>query len=539
MLFIPKSSSMKPFKTIIYRLPAFFGKFLFILTIVGGTVNTSVCSQDVMKVQNGAVLTLQNGADMVLLGGISLDNGSILSNNGTIRLKQNGGSGAADWTDNTATGYNYGTGKVVFNGTGGHVLNSKNIFERIEVDATGHVAFASDINTNKLYLVNGRVNTTSSFKAIVLSTTQLAVEADAANINFGNSWVNGKLRRYILPATVNNYVFPVGDAAKVNRAIMDNLTTAPLNNLAYIDASFGPKPGTDAGLMATENGQAYVSVNNGGVWYLTPDAQPSSGAYDVLLYFNGFSNLNDNSFGILKRGDASSNAAEWAVPAGSVLPANGQPGRILSSGYARRNNISNFSQYGIGTFSAPLPVTLLSFDAKRLTKVKVQVKWQTVTEQNNLGFDVERRLDGEPSFTQIGFAPTLAPGGNSNSALEYNYTDANGYAGISYYRLKQIDRDNRSVYTHIKAVRGIGGTQVSVLLYPNPNYGQFTVRLDGVRQSFDAFILDAGGKVVKQIRLNNNTDINITGLSAGTYIIRIPDVFGQGQSFSEKVIVIK
>ena len=116
-------------------------------------------------------------------------------------MKQNGASGAADWIDNTVTAYNYGTGKVIFNGTGGHTVNSKNTFERIEVDASGHLYFASDVNANKWYLVNGRINTTSSFKAIALSNTELAVEADVANTNFTSSWINGNLRSIYLPVS--------------------------------------------------------------------------------------------------------------------------------------------------------------------------------------------------------------------------------------------------------------------------------------------------------------------------------------------------
>ena len=220
------------------------------------------------------------------------------------------------------------------------------------------------------------------------------------------------------------------------------------------------------------------------------------------------------------------------------FPANNQPGRIVSSGYSRRNTINNFSQFGIGMLSGPLPVTLMSFDAKRITKIKVLVNWQTLTEVNNHGFDVERRLDGEPVFNKIGFAATKALGGNSTDKIDYEYTDANGYSGISYYRLKQIDRCS-SAYTFIKAVKGMGETQVSVLLYPNPNNGQFAIRLDGVNKSFNAVITDMSGKTIKQLSLTNNNNINISGLSAGTYIIHIPNVFGEGESFTEKVVVIK
>ncbi|MBL0269047.1 MAG: T9SS type A sorting domain-containing protein [Chitinophagaceae bacterium] len=495
-------------------------------------------AQDVMKVQNGASITVQNGADMIVLGGITLDNGSSLVNNGSITLKQNGASGAANWTDNSATGYNHGTGKLVLNGNGGHYISSPNTFERIEVDASGHVTLGSNVQSNKWYLSNGKVNT-SSFAAIALASSQLAVEAAAGNSNFANSWFNGNLRRYINPALVNNYVFPVGDATKSNRVVMDNLTANPLNNLTYIDASFGPKPGNDVGLVAAENGQGYVSVNNGGVWYLTPDVSPGSGTYDLQLYFNGFTGINDNSFGILRRPNASSSATDWSIPAGSNLPANNQPGRIVSSGFARRNGIGGFSQFGIANLSGPLPVTLLSFDARRLTKMNVVVNWETVTEINNKGFEVERRLDGEAGFTRIGFTPTKAIAGNSSSRIDYSYADANGFAGVSYYRLKQVDIDNRFTYTHIKAVKGMGETQVSVMLYPNPNYGQFTIRLDGVNRAYDAVITDMGGKTVRQLRLTNTSSVNITGLSAGTYIIRIPDVFGEGQAFTEKVLVVK
>lgn len=496
-------------------------------------------AQEVMKVQNGALITVQNGAEMMVQGGLNLENGSTLVNNGTITLRQNGASGAANWTDNSLTPYNYGTGKVVFNGTGGHTVSSPNLFGRIDVDATGHLSLGSDIQAAKWYLVNGKVNTTSAFRAIATDNAQLAVEADAGNNNFSNSWINGKLRRYLSPTTVNSYLFPVGDAAKVNLAVMDNLNANPLDNLTYIDASFGPKPGNDAGLVVSENGQGYIAVNNGGVWYLTPDAAPASGKYDLQLYFNGFSGLLDNTFAIIRRPDASSNAADWSVPAGSVLPANGQPGRIFSPGYARRNNIGGFSQFGIASLSAPLPVSLLSFDARRMTRVKVLVNWETVTEINNRGFEIERRLDAEPAFARIGFEPSKAPGGNSTDRLQYSYTDPNGYAGVSYYRLKQVDIDNRFTYTHIKAVKGMGETQVSVMLYPNPNYGQFTVRIDGVNRSFDAVITDMGGKVVRRLILGNNGAVSVSGLSAGTYIIRIPDVFGEGEAFTEKVMVVK
>lgn len=494
-------------------------------------------AQEVMRVQNGATLVLQTNAEMTIQGDLALTNGSTLSNNGTIRMRRNGAAGSSNWTDNTVTGYYHGTGRVIFNSTGQQTITSNNTFERIDMVTAG-LTLASDVRANKWYMVTGAV-TTNTFYAIALSNTALAVEADATNPGFVNSWFNGNLRRFVNPASVNSYQFPVGNATRANLAVMDNLNAQPLNNLNYIDASFAPKPGSDAGLMVTENGTSYVSVNSGGVWYLTPDATPTSGRFDLLLYFNGFTGLQDNRFAILIRPTASSDAAQWAVPAGSTLHPNGGAGRMVADGYARRSNIAALAQFGIGEMSAALPVTLVDFTAARTSKVRVKLQWETATEQNNRGFEIERRLENENSFATLGFVPSKALDGNSTGKLQYSMTDPNGYGGISYYRLKQLDRDGRSAHSLIKAVKGAGQTTVSVLLWPNPARGQFSIRLDGATGIKDAFITNASGQTVRSIRLSNNEQVNIQGLTAGSYILTVLHAFGQGEHFTEKIVVVR
>ncbi len=94
-----------------------------------------VHSQQVLKVQNGAVVKLEAGAEVMVLGDVTLDNGSTLINNGTFTIKQNGASGTADFFDNTITPYSYGSGKFVFASTGAHTVYSNNNFGRIDVNA--------------------------------------------------------------------------------------------------------------------------------------------------------------------------------------------------------------------------------------------------------------------------------------------------------------------------------------------------------------------------------------------------------------------
>ena len=64
--------------------------------------------------------------------------------------------------------------------------------------------------------------------------------------------------------------------------------------------------------------------------------------------------------------------------------------------------------------------------------------WETETETNNYGFEIERSLDGA-DFETIGFMDGY---GTTNSPKSYRYTDEETVnASKIAYRLKQIDRD--------------------------------------------------------------------------------------------------
>lgn len=487
-----------------------------------------------VNVQSGAAIYIQPGANVTVQGDIILANGSALVNDGTIRIGNGSGLGSA-FIDNTTTGYHYGNGSFIFNSTINQTLNSSNTFERIDVDGSS-LTLGSNIVSNKWYLVKGIIHT-GSFMAVAPGNAQLAVEADASNTGFSNGWFNGTLRRYVSPAMVNNYLFPIGNTTQPHVAELGNLTANALNNVNYIDAFFAPKAGTDAGLMVTEQGSAYISIHNGGIWHLTPNAAPSAGKYNLTLYLNGFAGLADNQFTVLHRPEGSVNGADWSVPAGSTVNANGGAGRLAAHGYATRNNLGGFSEFGIGLLSTALPVRLTHFNVKRLTISNVQVSWQTQTEQNNKGFDMERRLDNESHFTTKGFVASKASNGNSTVPIDYSFADGNTYKGISYYRLRQVDLDDRAYYSLIKAVRG--ETTVNVLIWPNPNEGQFSIRLEGIDGQKEAHIIDLNGRTVQKITIKGTQQVNIHNLQAGTYILSIPNAFGPGAHFKEKLMIVR
>jgi len=128
---------------------------------------------------------------------------------------------------------------------------------------------------------------------------------------------------------------------------------------------------------------------------------------------------------------------------------------------------------------APLPVELIAFTAN-IFGDKVELKWNTTTEVNNYGFEVQRaevnsrKSDGgsqssivNRQWTKVGF---VGGSGNSNTPKEYSFTDDNpGISGTVEYRLKQIDNDGSIKYSNIVEVSFMKPVKFELYQnYPNP-----------------------------------------------------------------------
>jgi len=130
----------------------------------------------------------------------------------------------------------------------------------------------------------------------------------------------------------------------------------------------------------------------------------------------------------------------------------------------------NGTYSGGGTFNnGPLPVELTSFTASVLAS-KVILNWQTATEVNNYGFEIERAIKNSElkikNWQNIGF---VKGHGNSNSVKEYLFVDGNVSNGKVSYRLKQIDNDGKYEYSKEIEVDLITPNEFSLSQnYPNP-----------------------------------------------------------------------
>ncbi len=120
--------------------------------------------------------------------------------------------------------------------------------------------------------------------------------------------------------------------------------------------------------------------------------------------------------------------------------------------------------------TSPLPVELTSFTLN-LSENKIELNWETATEVNNYGFEIERLKTNliikNSEWEKIGF---VEGHGNSNSPKYYSFKDNLLETSGKYsYRLKQIDIDGIFEYSDVVET-SIGAPQNFELgqNYPNP-----------------------------------------------------------------------
>ena len=142
-----------------------------------------------------------------------------------------------------------------------------------------------------------------------------------------------------------------------------------------------------------------------------------------------------------------------------------------------------------------LPVSLISFSATPGTS-SVTLRWATSSEINNLGFEVQRSIDGTGGWTTLGFVDGA---GNSSSTRNYSYVDENLSARRYYFRLKQVDIDQRYEYSPI-VVAVLDGKNDFALdqNYPNPFRNETVIRFTlPQRAKVNLSLFDMNGRLVR------------------------------------------
>ena len=121
---------------------------------------------------------------------------------------------------------------------------------------------------------------------------------------------------------------------------------------------------------------------------------------------------------------------------------------------------------GAFEYSGTVPVTLTMFRATAEGATN-KLFWNTITEINNVGFEIEKSNNGK-DFIPFAFVKTNANIGNSNLPLQYTFNDIHPYTGTTWYRLKQTDKNGAYQYSTIEKVINRTLNNETVVVSPNP-----------------------------------------------------------------------
>jgi photosystem II stability/assembly factor-like uncharacterized protein len=187
-----------------------------------------------------------------------------------------------------------------------------------------------------------------------------------------------------------------------------------------------------------------------------------------------------------------------------------------------------------------VPVELTSFTAS-LNQSKVNLYWQTATELNNNGFEIQRKLENSDWIT-IGFKKGK---GTTSEQTDYSYID--DISGVSakklMYRLKQIDYNGSFKYSDEIEVVTLPLQYNLFQNYPNPFNPNTVIKYEIPQNSFIKLeVFDLLGRQIKTL-VNEmkpagryEIEFDASSLSSGIYIYKIS---GNNFNQSKKMILLK
>ncbi|HEU4902275.1 MAG TPA: T9SS type A sorting domain-containing protein [Flavisolibacter sp.] len=177
------------------------------------------------------------------------------------------------------------------------------------------------------------------------------------------------------------------------------------------------------------------------------------------------------------------------------------------------------------TGTGTLPVRLVSFTAGKSGR-QVQLNWQTASETNNRGFDVQRSKNGS-DWTTIGF---VAAGLNAAAGQAYHFEDASPLSGKNFYRLVQYDLDNRSTQS---SVVGVDFSANGFYTLQHPGNGRYQLTIES-ESPVELSVVDLSGrKLFGKTAGQGVHAIDLSAFAKGIYLLQLKK---DQQVLTEKLI---
>lgn len=175
---------------------------------------------------------------------------------------------------------------------------------------------------------------------------------------------------------------------------------------------------------------------------------------------------------------------------------------------------------GIGDIGI-LPIELLSFEGRANDDVN-DLTWATATEHMSERFDLLRSSDAS------GFAPiaSIAAAGESQSTLNYAFTDRFPPKGTAYYQLRMVDIDGSEELSDVVAISRASGL---IGVFPNPADDAVQVMIGDGQVGSTLYLIDTEGRTLIAQPIQDEVSMHalpLADIAAGSYAIVLRDMAG-------------
>jgi len=311
-----------------------------------------------------------------------------------------------------------------------------------------------------------------------------------------------------------------------NLAAPDDRNVAGLGAVLDANRVLGITTITRGHSVQTGNGNPSVAR----YYDITPTTNAGLGATLTFTYHDAELNgLSESQLELFRSADG---GATWSD--------RGADDRDPSANTVTLSSIDTFSRWTLGSRSQPLPVELAGFEAQA-EGPSVRLRWRTVSETNNTGFEVQRSTNGT-TYSTIG---EVDGAGTTTEPHVYRFRDRSvPYTADSLvYRLRQIDTDGSAHLSPTLTIARQAPEQVRLTPpFPNPARQQATVRYEvPTAASVTLHVFDVLGREVttltqKRVDAGRHSErLSTTDLAPGTYLVRLT---ANGQSQTRQLVVV-
>jgi|GEM_PF-1487773 len=364
------------------------------------------------------------------------------------------------------------------------------------------------------------------------------------------SWMtetSGENPAWLFPTTG----FPSNGAFSIALNIYQALTTGFQSGYVYwqmSDDEVNAKGETLTGSASTVNSPKYISFKHFSK-YIRPNAirlnATLSGSADNIAATAFIHDTNKSLTYVLINSESVTKSVTVNIPTNlgfSLITLEGYNSSNnnywQNTNYTIANNTISITMpaYSVTTLygkdASVLSVNLTDFTVKN-TLAGNELKWKTINEINNMGFDILKSRDGI-NYNKISFEKSKAQKGNSESVISYQNLDTEISTQNVYYKLNQVDLNGKiNIYGPIIVKPALTDSEVKI--YPNPANNVFFI--SSPQNNAEISITNLDGKVLKVFNAQDKiTTVDASNWKNGVYIVQVKN---GSQTLVKKIIITK